>query len=199
MGDKRISGKRQAQKELEKWEHEIIFNWKSAWYARLQSGRQLYRRPTEDSFAEWLDLTMEFLRNGKISNKRKNFWMKGLSMFSFLFTYAFVVYWNTQNAEVSVLTPVISLIPPCIISQWIKIKKYQETWSRYNRFYTLILLEMVKYIYKLNPYGSSQNPSSCFMEKMIILTEENEKCFYNIMVKKEDEMSFFSRITDRIK
>ncbi len=97
------------------------------------------------------------------------------------------------------LTPVISLIPPYVVSQWIKIKKYQETWSRYSRFYVLILLEMVKYIYNLDPYGSSQNPPACFMDKVVSLTEENRNRFYHNMVKKEDKMSFLSQIADKIK
>lgn len=85
---RRISSKRQAQKEQEKWERQIIDNWKSIWYAGLQSDKQTYRQSSEDCFAEWLDMTMHFLRNGKLSNKRRNFWMKAASISSF-FAYIY--------------------------------------------------------------------------------------------------------------
>ncbi len=85
---RRISSKRQAQKEQEKWERQMIDNWKSIWYAGLQSDKQTYRQSSEDCFAEWLDMTMHFLRNGKLSNKRRNFWMKAASISSF-FAYIY--------------------------------------------------------------------------------------------------------------
>lgn len=191
--------KKKNRKELEEWEQKMIACWKTEWYADLQLDSCYYTHQEEDCFAEWLVSNMEFLKAGQIKNRRMNFLMKGLSILSFIAVYIFLIKWNMDNVSKSTLTPVISLIPSYAITQWLNMKKYQETWSRYSRFYSLILQEMVKYIYKVQPYRHSMDETTCFIENIIALTKENGNQFNQNMMNKENKLFSFSKLADKIK
>lgn len=190
------------RKKREEQENNIIKCWKKVWDTDGPIlDQNVWTAAEEDCFADWLMVNLQFLQSGQSRNRSKNFFMKGLSIVVFLVTYAALNWWNTRNAQSNLLAPILSLVPPYVVCQWINVKKYQETWSRLASYYGLLLQEMVKYIYSLQSYNESdtRKKKQIFIEQVLILTQNNGAKFYTNMTKKEKGLFSFSKIADKIK
>lgn len=133
-------------------------------------------------------------------NKNKNFLFKSMFigvMISALVGFVLFCVFNMQNggalsyiiAENSILLVVIILVLT-IISKWIDIKKYQETWVRhYNHLY-MLEKEMRLYLFRIGNYKreaskSQQEIRYIFMKKFFEIEDENIKKFCENMENKE--------------
>lgn len=196
---RKVIFERTTKNDVRKRECAMIDRWHEKWYAQPHQPDQLCGVSGMDCFAEWLEADMRFLRNGCDRNRYKNFMMKGLAMISFPLSYIFLIRWNAGHEAKEIFNLVASLILPYLICQWINVKKYQETWGRYATYYSGIMQEMTKYIYHLPPYNTCpQQERLCFMERVLLLTDENGKKFHTNMTNKEKEIFNFSALADKI-
>lgn len=137
-------------------------------------------------------------------NRSKNFIFKFLYIAVMILTlggFAVFFIFNIYDGEVlsyelaenSILLITI-ILALNIISKWLDIKKYQETWVRhYNHFYRL-KKEMIKYLYGLDEYkvtkeNTQEMANQAFMKKFFEIEDENAKKFVENMENKETKMT----------
>ena len=154
----------------------------------------------EEDFADFVKKVYFDTINRYEKNKNKNFLFKSMFISVMISTLVgFVVFcvFNMQNggalsyiiAENSILLVVI-ILALTIISKWLDIKKYQETWVRhYNHLY-MLEKEMRMYLYRIGDYKreavkSQQEIKDIFMKRFFEIEDENTKKFCENMENKE--------------
>lgn len=137
-------------------------------------------------------------------NRSKNFIFKFLYIAVMILTLGgFVVsfIFNIRDGEVlsyelaenSILLITI-ILALNIISKWLDIKKYQETWARhYNHLYRL-RKEMMRYLYCLDEYkvtkeNTQKMVNHTFAKKFFEIEDENAKKFVENMENKETKIT----------
>ena len=195
----RVIFEKRTKNDVRKQECAIIDRWHEKWYADPHQTDQLCGVAGKDCFAEWLEADIKFLRNGCDRNRCKNFMMKLFAIIAFPGSFVILNRWNAGNTAKELTNMAASLALPYLICQWVSVKKYQETWGRYAGYYAGIMQEMTKYIYDLPPYDTCpQKERLCFMERILMLTDDNGKVFYKNMTEKEKEIFNFSALADKI-
>lgn len=139
-----------------------------------------------------------------MKNRSKNFIFKFLYIAVMILTlggFAVFFIFNIRDGEalsyelaensILLITIILALN---IISKWLDIKKYQETWVRhYNHLYRL-RKEMMRYLYCLDEYkvtkGNTQKMANqAFMKKFFEIEDENTKKFVENMENKETKIT----------
>lgn len=73
-----------------------------------------------------------------------------------------------------------------VVSKYVDIKKYQETWVRHSTHRQKLEREMLLYTQALEPYTAQCiNRKETFMENVIEILSENQSKFANNMETKE--------------
>ncbi len=173
-------------------ENTLIFRWQKQWYRTAEEGQK--------NFADFFVKIFRDTERLYKKNRSKNFIFKYLYisiMVLALIGFCIFCVFNMQNVEIwshaiaenSILLVVI-LLALTIISKWLDIKKYQETWVRhYNHLYRLNK-EMMRYLYGMDEYAvTEKNTQSmvnqAFMKKIFEIEDENVKKFIDNMENKE--------------
>lgn len=79
---------------------------------------------------------------------------------------------------------VIWFILATVIAKWLDIKKYQETWVRHSDHKHLLDSEMMKYVYKLEPYVGEASRIR-FIEETMKIWDKNQQKFSSNMMKEK--------------
>lgn len=116
----------------------------------------------------------------------------GFAVFFIFNTYdGEVLSYELAENSILLITIILALN---IISKWLDIKKYQETWVRhYNHLYRL-KKEMIKYLYGLDEYkvtkeNTQEMANQAFMKKFFEIEDENAKKFVENMENKETKIT----------
>ncbi len=141
----------------------------------------------------------------KEKNKMKNFLSKAIFVgIIIVFIVAMVIQFYKNNTEIE-LEQIIwnggSLLLLClvcaVISKWIDVKKYQETWSRHSRHLYLMQKEMFFYIYDLEHYHAVSEKEALFVKNILAVWEDNQNQFCeNIKVNESKLMDVFDHISN---
>lgn len=135
-----------------------------------------------------------------LKNKARNFQFKILFIVVMsLALFAGVILWGINLyrggslsyiiAENSFLTVAIALLLT-IISKWIDVKKYQETWCRHYFHLYMLRREIFRYIYGLQGYGEESGKSDkdikrLFIKRFLKIEDVNTEKFVSNMETKE--------------
>lgn len=183
----------------------VFEKWEEIWKEERQV---LHIAENEDVFGKLLKESYAYTVEKAKYNRMMNFVSKsvflGISALGFL---GMMVLWNKYIAGERSLSTLLAgglaiLFVICIgsiISKWIDIRRYQETWARYSLHRHKIEREMLKYIEELEPYKKYCLPGSkprteVFIENIIKVWDENQNSFVDNMVNKEKElMDMFDR------
>lgn len=196
---KRENG-RKAKEKLEEEKEWLLQEWENEW-KRLP---MLKNKEYNEHFGNLFKGTYEYVQYKREINKFKNFLWKGfflIVLFAGLFIglisglHFFIPEGNNlavTGRGVLYLAVVFSLV--FLISKWIDIKKYQETWARHSQHHYLLEQELLKFIFDLEPYGGG-NKKEKFIESVQRIWEGNQKKFTENMTNKEKELTdVFSKI-----
>lgn len=167
----------------------ILQIWENEWNER-DAPRGVFYDVFEEAYSETVK------KVGK--NKRWNFAGKvaffALLIVSFIasaivFCSIWPLFWSgvTQDGiekTKMIVVPVAALFIAWLVSKWLDIKKYQETWARHEKNRYLMEQEMILYIYQLEPYHG-ENCSGVFMERVLGIWGRNQKKFSDNMENKE--------------
>lgn len=182
--------KRKYAQILYERELDIVTNWGTKWKTQEVSFYDSSGNVTASTeglkFSDWIIAEFYFLDSGAKYNKNKNFCMKFFSLVVFIAAYIGLIYLYLKlfNNEILTALSIVMIVPSYMVSRWIDIKKYQETWSRYTAIRTDLLQEMVKYLYDQQPYDKIDKNIQ-FMNKMLELSKQNIDNFQSNMKKEK--------------
>lgn len=197
-GTRKLKEERQeAEKELEAKRKEIFERWKEVWKSENNPCYNL------EDFYNLFVSGYEYTCASKDFNKLKNEQWKKCFVAAVILGIGYVV-WIISNTfirggAVSVLLENSLFLIPLVmlggvVSKWIDIKKYQETWSRHSRHQHLLLTEMLKFISALEPYDCSDK-RLVFTRNVLCIWENNQMKFVQNMENKEKGlMDIFEKI-----
>lgn len=81
-----------------------------------------------------------------------------------------------------------------IISKWMDIKKYQETWARHSWHLYMMKREMLCFVNQVKPYGTMED-RTVFVERILDIWDKNqEKFVHNLEEKEKGLMDVFENI-----
>ena len=196
-------------------ENMVIKGWKKKWDAddfQLEGEYHAIDKSKESScFSGWLISTMRFFNRRIAVNKFKNFIMKFISLIMPAVMAVFICMVLQEKLDITIIPAkeesgeiknwivflVVVFFPSYIISKWINVKKYQETWARHTKTKGLILCEMVKYIYQIDEYNSVLCKMR-FIRNILAITNGNINKFNDNMTNKEKEAFPLSEISNFI-
>ncbi len=182
---KKAKGKITEQKE------QLLEEWKEEW-KKPSGGKDL------NTFFELFVPVYEFVFWAKEDNKSENFrWKK---CFLYLLIFCWVVYvslfvyhlfWKDDTKFLSLagisFSIVLLIFLSSIISKWLDIKKYQETWARHSGHLNMMELEMMRFISNIAPYNG-QDKKLKFAENILKIWGLNQDKFVHNMEEKEKGM-----------
>ena len=144
--------------------------------------------------------------NACMKNKKRNFWVKIIWLI-FLFlvgvfcmavtAFQAIALWTkgelfgqfigenlqqVSSVETSIIITVIILT--IVISKWVGIKKYQETWTRHSAHKFEVEIQMFRYISNMGEYGLTEAKKE-FINTIMGTWEINQNKFNKNMKKEE--------------
>lgn len=88
----------------------------------------------------------------------------------------------------------ITVLISGLISKWIDIMKYQETWARHSLHIYKMETEVVKYVYGIEPYNGAER-NKLFIKNILDVWDANQLTFYDNLQKNEKVlMDYFNNI-----
>ncbi len=82
-----------------------------------------------------------------------------------------------------------------IISKWLDIKKYQETWARHSWNLYMMKREMLCFVNQIKPYGNTED-RKIFVERILNIWDKNqEKFVHNLEEREKNLMDVFENIS----
>lgn len=182
---------------LNKQKNKLLEQWKEQWN-KEEWDEHL------DTFFRLFPVVYQYTYYTKEDNKKNNFFykkvfIKVLGLGFVLYIILFILNLRTENNGLKVflengLLTVALVFLSGIISKWLDIKKYQETWSRHSWDVHMMEAEMLKFISYIEPYDNV-NRKRIFVERIIKIWDENQNKFVNNMENKEKElMDIFSEL-----
>ena len=182
--------------ESKRW----IFNeWEKQW-------NKDYDSKEEDNFYKLFKYDYESTCTKIRRNKRKNFQMKFINMLPFIigvilfltgiFIYNAQIFCKTKNLEeilkkidwsFSIFNTILytaAIILTAVISKWIGVKKYQETWIRHSNHKYFIDMEMYKFIERMDEY-SYMGRKEKFKRNIMKSWDKNQNKFFENMKNEE--------------
>lgn len=170
----------------------LITAWKEQW-----KQNNFYKNT---DFISFLEKIYKDTEKKYITNKNKNFIFKSLFIgimvcfLSGLLIYS-IYHIMDEGVSLNVIAEnsILCIIVFCalfIVSKWLDIKKYQETWARHRYHKFLLEKEICLYLYKMDKYEiSAENTveiaNKTFMKRIFEIEEENIRKFVENMETKE--------------
>lgn len=148
-------------------------------------------------FSELFRLTYESVEYKKDSNKKKNSRWKlcfMLVLVAGIVTFTALAVEKIINKE-SVwmelmeggLFLLVFILAGGVVSKWLDIKKYQETWARHSGHLHRMEREMLLFVSGLEPYHK-KGKKEIFAKNIIGLWDANQEKFVGNMEEKEKEL-----------
>ena len=184
-------GRKKAKDKLHQEKKNVWCTWKAKWEAEAGEGNF-------ETFFQLFEATYEYVLCAKTDNKMENFrWKKKfLRLFvlggaAFVFFFVYNLCFDSSNQwmawlENGVIT-LLMLFISSIISKWVDIKKYQETWARHSWHLHSMNTEMVRFISDLEPYHRLDK-KRVFVDKILEIWDKNQEKFVHNMEDKEKEL-----------
>lgn len=183
---------------------DLLKIWKDEWNKTAPIGQ---KSDEQKLFYHLFQYTYNDVMCKKNANRKLNFRYKkifvgviaiALAACCFYFVYAFLREYHTGDIFVKFVSAgvfLVLLMLVCeIISKWVDVKKYQETWSRHSRHVYLMEKEMLLFIYQLKPYDTSRREET-FVLRVLEIWDDNQNRFCENMENKEKElMDVFDRV-----
>lgn len=182
----------------------IYQEWEEKW---LSDGKEK-EKAKEDAFFLLFKYDYEFTCMKVKQNRDKNFRMKFICILSFILmtilylggiiaynvnTYIqteknFTAFLENANWSFSIqgtVFYVIAVLVTYIVSKWLDVKQYQETWSRHYEHEYAVEMEMFRYIYCRDEYYFD-NRKEKFVENIMKTWDDNQKKFLENMKNEKD-------------
>lgn len=176
-----------ARKSLDLQKEKLLSKWLECW--KIDG--------TNDNLDVFLSLFTAIhkdIEKLKEYNKQQNIKWKKRFLYIVLISYGvymgfFVYYLCKGNDKFSVLVGnslifILIIFLSSIISKWIDIKKYQETWVRHSLHLHILDTEMMRFICQMEPYNTSDR-RIIFIERVLNIWDKNEDKFVHNMEEKE--------------
>lgn len=179
------------------YQNDILENWKKAW--EEQNGDGYIKGLVSEIF--------EMVVEKEEDNKCKNIGFKlcflgihGIALFVTLVTEIFFAckgYSWSKIFGILAFYIVIAVWGSAVVSKWIDIKKYQETWARHSRHHHEMEREMLLFCYGMPPYERLKNAKEIFINNMLRIWSDNQERFNVNMETKEKRLTedFMEHIT----
>lgn len=179
------------------YQNDILENWKKAW--EEQNGDDYIKGLVSEIF--------ETVVEKEEDNKCKNIGFKlcflgihGIALFVTLVTEIFFAckgYSWSKIFGILAFYIVIAVWGSAVVSKWIDIKKYQETWARHSRHHHEMEREMLLFCYGLPPYERLKTAKETFINNMLRIWSDNQERFNVNMEMKEKKLTedFMEHIT----
>ena len=193
LKDKRNS----ARSLLNKQKKSILDEWQQKW-SNEQGDKNL------NIFFELFQAVYSYTLYSMIDNKEKNEKYKkffllilviegiGILGYFFLFIYSFFYKKGSlpviKENSLLIVSLILFIFLGSIISKWLDIKKYQETWVRHSWHLHMLETEMLRFISNMEPYNNSKN-KTIFTENIIKIWDKNQDKFIYNMENKERELT----------
>ncbi len=177
---------------------ELYEKWNGRWLAEPGS-REL------NIFYAMFQCVYEYTLSAKEYNKKMNFRWKVIFLFVlsglWLFYAAILIkfiFFSHEKAQLSWVESGLSLVLlfflSSIISKWLDIKKYQETWARYSWQQHQMEMEMIRFVSNIEPYNGV-NKKQEFVKNISEIWGKNiEKFVHNMEEKEKGLMDIFDNI-----
>lgn len=125
------------------------------------------------------------------SNKEDNYWYKTWFLLILITGFAFYMWFliysfrQGQSSLASLGFVLMAFIwLETIISKWLDIKKYQETWARHSWNLHMMKREMLCFISQIEPYGNVAD-KRIFVKRIVEIWDKNQEKFVHNMEEKE--------------
>lgn len=182
-----------ARSSLDEQKKSILNKWKDQW-CKEQGDENLHL------FYELFQAVYSYTLYSMTDNKKKNGRYKkaflliliigvlGILGYITLFVYSFFYKKNALPAlrenSLLMVSLILLIFLSSIISKWLDIKKYQETWARHSWHLHMLETEMLRFISNIEPYNNSNN-KMIFAEKILKIWDMNQEKFVHNMEDKE--------------
>lgn len=187
LNKKRIKVKEELQIKKEK----LFEEWKKLWEMEIGNNKL-------DTFFSLFSSVYWYVWYSKEINKYKNFRMKrvflfipivGVLMCFTCFVRNILCEGNSQLSDLMensllIISLILLIFFGIIISKWLDIKKYQETWARHSWHLHMMEVEMLRFIDHFEPYNNVDSRIT-FAERIIKIWDMNEEKFVHNMEDKE--------------
>ena len=171
------------------YENKIFSNWEARWSE--QNG---------DEFTKGLVLEIyNKVKSKKDDNRKKNIRFKrgfvGIHVLAILVLGGCVfslvknkAHWS-EFLSVCSFCIIIAIWASAVVSKWIDIKKYQETWARHSKNLFAMNREMLLFYYGLPPYENLTTKKDQFINNMLDIWLNNQMEFNDNLVMKEKKLT----------
>ncbi|WP_455720055.1 hypothetical protein [Agathobacter sp.] len=83
-----------------------------------------------------------------------------------------------------------------LVSKWIDIMMYQETWARHSIHVHQMENEVIKYVYCIEPYNNVGDKNILFMRTVLKIWDDNQQKFSeNMQLNERKLMDYFKNIS----
>lgn len=185
----------------------IYQKWEENWLADEQNNAK------EEPFFLLFKFDYEYSCQKALENKKKNFYMKFFCVLPFLVVTIlylggvlaynlnilmevkgdFGEFLKNNNWNFSICGTVfyvVAVLLTYVVSKWLDVRQYQETWCRHTEHKYAVEIEMFKYISCMDEYHDN-NRKQKFIKNIMKTWDENQKKFIKNM-KKEKEIGIES-------
>lgn len=191
-----IWGEREKKEEEKKEERDIGKEkidvlWEKQW----KKGTE-----TENWFLEFFKGVYRETKQKCKKNRAKNFAFKFVYIIILLISFmGFLLYclWNIKYSDNNIFSIiengvffVILVFALSIVSKWLDIKQYQETWARHYHHKYLLEKEMMLYVNKFDSYAGidEEKKRQEFIKNIIKIEDINEKKFVTNIEQNEEPL-----------
>ena len=207
--------RKKKKKSIENPMKKIYQKWEEDWVADEPDKV----KAKEDPFFLLFKFDYEYSCQKAFENKKKNFRMKFFCILPFLIVTVLylggVIAYNlnvfievkgnfgeflkANNWSFSIYGTVfyaVAILLTYVVSKWLDVKQYQETWSRHSEHKYAVEMEMFKYIFCMDEYYFNDRKQK-FVRNIMKTWDENQKKFIDNM-KNEKDMGM-NDLVERIK
>lgn len=189
-------------KENEMQKNNYLEMWKKKWLSQ--------QSPFDDSFIPIFINTYVEINEKCESNKTRNFnTKKKYLLIAPLFLIALIILCVLYRMKIEserfiimdvALVFITFAIIIYLVSKWMDIKKYQETWARHYFHHHLLNYEIIQYVYELGDYNNKNDfDSKCiFINKFLAIENLNMEKFVANLENKEIRIGDWPELLRRI-
>ncbi|NBH14542.1 hypothetical protein D3Z36_10235 [Lachnospiraceae bacterium] len=189
--------KRKVKKNrLKEQKRNLYSAWKDKWSAETEEDKL-------EQFFFMFQPAYEYTLQAKEDNKTKNFCFKYLFIiFLVVFGVIYAAYFlytlfcgNGAKALVLVESGfafILLVLFSSILSKWLDVKKYQETWARHSWQLHMMEIEMMRFVSDMVPYNAENKRMEFAKNILEIWGKNQEKFVHNMEEKEKGLMDIFS-------
>lgn len=173
-----------------------LFNqWKKKWENEAEAEKL-------ETFFELYQEVFQSVLCKMNKNKEKNYAYKkyflGVLVVGFVFYMGYMIFcFIRKESSIADLGFILAAFIwlETIISKWLDIKKYQETWARHSWHLYMMKREMLCFVNQVKPYGNMED-RKVFVERILDIWDKNqEKFVHNLEEKEKGLMDVFENIS----